>query len=94
MYQTLGGSGWGILRAIALGPFLSLASGGRHVGMMLGWKPFAVADVSTLMGMLQAGTLKPAIDRRYPLSEAAAALRHLDDGHARGKVLVIPEHAG
>ncbi len=58
---------------------------------MLGWKPFAADDVATLLGMLQAGTLRPAIDRRYPLAAAADALRHLDDGHARGKVLVIPE---
>jgi NADPH:quinone reductase-like Zn-dependent oxidoreductase len=94
VYQTLGGSGWAILRAIALGPFLSLASGGRHVGLMLGWKPFAEADVTTLTAMLQAGTLTPAIDSRYPLSAAADALRRLDDGHAQGKVLVIPVRTG
>lgn len=91
VYQTLGGTGWGIVRAIALGPLLSLRSGGRHVGLLLGWKPFAADDVATLLGMLQAGTLRPAIDRRYPLAASADALRHLDDGHARGKVLVVLE---
>jgi NADPH:quinone reductase-like Zn-dependent oxidoreductase len=30
----------------------------------------------------------PVIDRRYPLAETAAALRYLETGHARGKVIV------
>lgn len=89
-YLTLGGTGWGMVRAMTLGPILSRLSGGRHVGLMLGWKPFAPADVATLLSMLVSGTLRPPIDRRYPLREAADALRHLDDGHNRGKVLVIP----
>lgn len=94
VYQTLGGTGWGILRAIALGPLLSLASGRRHVGLMLGWKPFAPADMAVLTAMVAAGTLKPAIDRRFPLSETADALRWLDEGRSRGKVLVIPAQPG
>lgn len=93
VYQTLGGTGWGIVRAIVLGPFQSLASGGRHVGLMLGWKPFAPADVAILTDMLVAGTLKPAVDSRYPLHQATDALRRLDDGHACGKVVVIPPPA-
>ena len=90
VYQTLGGSGWAILRAMLLGPILSRISGGRHVGLMLGWKPFAPDDVAALLAMMEAGTLRPAIDRRYTLSQSADALRYLDEGHSRGKVLVIP----
>jgi NADPH:quinone reductase-like Zn-dependent oxidoreductase len=37
---------------------------------------------------MQAGKLKPVIDRRYPLSETAEALRYLEKGHARGKVVL------
>lgn len=88
-YLTLGGSGWRIIAAMALGPLLSRRNGGRHVGLMFAWKPFAADDVAALTAMVAAGTLKPAIDRRYPLSEVGAALRHLDDGQSRGKVLVI-----
>lgn len=89
VYLTLGGSGWRIIAAMVLGPLLSRRSGGRHVGLMLAWKPFAPDDVATLTDMMADGTLKPAIDRRFPLSDVVAALRHLDDGQSRGKVLVI-----
>lgn len=89
-YLTLGGSGRRILAAMILGPLLSRRSGGRHVGLMFAWKPFAPDDVATLTAMITAGTLRPPIDRRYPLDDVVAALRHLDDGQSRGKVLVIP----
>jgi NADPH:quinone reductase-like Zn-dependent oxidoreductase len=42
------------------------------------------------VGLVEGGTIRPAIDRRCPLSEAVDALRHVDDGHARGKVIVTP----
>lgn len=48
------------------------------------------ADVATLAAMAAAGTLIPAVERTYPLAEAAVALRHLADGKARGKLVVVP----
>jgi NADPH:quinone reductase-like Zn-dependent oxidoreductase len=45
-------------------------------------------DLDTLAEMLAAGTLKPAIERTYPLSELRDALGYLGEGHARGKVVV------
>ena len=46
-------------------------------------------DDLTLLGELIAtGTLKPVIDRRYSLSEAPDAVRHVEEGHARGKVII------
>ena len=54
---------------------------------MLWWKPFHVPDVDRLEELIAAGKLKPVIDRRYPLSEIVEALRWVDDGHARGKVV-------
>jgi NADPH:quinone reductase-like Zn-dependent oxidoreductase len=50
-------------------------------------KPSA-ADLATLAEMVEAGTLKPAIDRRYALSEVADAFTYLGEGHAKGKVVV------
>ncbi len=38
--------------------------------------------------LLEAGKVKPVIDRCYPLSETAEALRYLGEGHARGKVVI------
>jgi NADPH:quinone reductase-like Zn-dependent oxidoreductase len=46
------------------------------------------ADLATLAGMIAAGQVRPVIDRTYPLADAAAALRYLEAGHARGKVVI------
>ena len=60
------------------------------MGLMLWWKPFRADDVATLVDLVAAGKVTPAIDRRYPLGEVVEALRYVDDGHARGKVIVEP----
>ncbi len=46
------------------------------------------ADLSVLAEMMATGKLTPAIDRRYPLSETAEAMRYVDTGHARAKVVI------
>jgi NADPH:quinone reductase-like Zn-dependent oxidoreductase len=46
------------------------------------------ADMQFLAGLLGAGTLKPVIDRRYGLAEVPEAIRYLEEGHARGKVVI------
>ena len=46
------------------------------------------ADLATLADMIAAGQVRPVIDRTYPLAEAAEALRYLEAGHARGKVIL------
>ena len=48
-------------------------------------------DLATLAGLMESGTVTPVIDRTYKLSEAAEALRYLERGHARGKVVVTVE---
>ena len=45
-------------------------------------------DLLTLKDLIEAGKLTPVIDRTYPLSEAPEAIRYLQDGHARGKVVI------
>lgn len=45
-------------------------------------------DLTLLGELIVTGTLKPVIDRRYSLSETPAALRYLEEGHARGKVVI------
>ena len=45
-------------------------------------------DLAVLAELLQAGKLKPVIDRTYEVSDAREAIRYLDEGHARGKVVV------
>lgn len=48
-------------------------------------------DLATLAGLMESGKVTPVIDRTYKLSEAAEALRYLERGHARGKVVVTVE---
>jgi NADPH:quinone reductase-like Zn-dependent oxidoreductase len=45
-------------------------------------------DLRVLRDLLESGKVAPAIDRTYPLSEAPAAIRHMQEGHARGKVVI------
>ena len=45
-------------------------------------------DLTTLGEMIKAGKVTPVIDRRYPLAETAAAIAYLEEGHARGKVVI------
>jgi NADPH:quinone reductase-like Zn-dependent oxidoreductase len=87
VYVTLGGSAASILQSILVALVVSRATD-RWMGLLLWWKPFHAADVATLTDMVAAGTLRPAIDRRYPLSEVVAALSHVAEGRALGKVLV------
>jgi NADPH:quinone reductase-like Zn-dependent oxidoreductase len=89
VYVTLGGTSGPILQAMLLGPPLSLTSD-RYSGLVLWWKPFNPPDVDKLKELIAAGKLKPFIDRRYPLTEVVEALRHVNDGLARGKVVVLP----
>ena len=57
---------------------------------------FFVADLNqedlTILGdLMQAGKVTPVIDRRYQLSETAEAIRYVEQGHARGKVVITLE---
>jgi len=45
-------------------------------------------DLATLAEMMAAGTVRPEIDRRYPLDQTAEAMRYVDTGHARAKVVI------
>jgi len=87
VYVTLGGTAWPIISALLLAPLISTASS-RRMGLLLWWKPFNVDDVQTIKQLVAEGKVKPAIDRRFPLEEVAAALKHVDEGRAKGKVVI------
>jgi len=48
-------------------------------------------DMVFMKELLEAGKVVPVIDRRYPLSELAEAVRYYGEGHSRGKVVIILE---
>jgi NADPH:quinone reductase-like Zn-dependent oxidoreductase len=69
------------LKAMLMSPFVSQQT--RKFFAELNQK-----DLSFLAHLLQSGKLSPVIDRRYGLHEVASAMRYLEEGHARGKVIV------
>jgi len=87
---TTGGSMAQIFQAILLGPLISLI-GSKKMGSM-GIAKINQKDLVFLKELLEAGRLVPVIDRRYPLSEVPEAIRYLEEGHAKGKVVIAMEH--
>lgn len=79
-----GGSNRQLAQALLLGPLLSM--GRQHFGNVL--MKSSHADLLALKALCEAGSVRPVIDRRFPLSQAASAVRYVEDGHARGKVVV------
>ena len=45
-------------------------------------------DLQTVRELIEQGKLSPVIDRTYPLRETPEAIRHLERGHARGKIVI------
>jgi NADPH:quinone reductase-like Zn-dependent oxidoreductase len=79
-----------IFQAILLGPLISLI-GSKKMGSM-GIAKINQKDLVFLKELLEAGRLVPVIDRRNPLSEVPEAIRYLEEGHAKGKVVIAMEH--
>ena len=69
------------LRAIALSPFVK-----QKLTMFMNKEDHRVLEALT--AMIEAGTLRPTLDRTYPLSEAPAALVDLEQGRVRGKLAI------
>jgi NADPH:quinone reductase-like Zn-dependent oxidoreductase len=82
-----GGGRWtgGFFRGMLRAPLVSLFVGQRLRGLATKIKR---EDLLALVGLVEAGTLRPVIDRTYPLIEASDAIRYLEEGHAAGKVVV------
>jgi NADPH:quinone reductase-like Zn-dependent oxidoreductase len=86
IYVMAGGTMTQIFQAMLLGSWMSETGGRKMRGVSA---KRSQKDLAFLKELLEAGKVVPVIDRRYPLSEAAEALRYLGEGHARGKVVIV-----
>ena len=94
VYVTLGGTAPADPRGADVGPLRRRWPAAGGSGLMLWWKPFNPrrrrdAEASSS----RRARSSRSIDRRFPLSEIVDALRWVDDGHARGKVVVTMDEA-
>ena len=69
-----------------LGPLVSRAGGRQIIGQGMASTPHE--NLLVIKELLEAGKVIPVLDRCYPLSETAEAIRYLEKGHARGKVII------
>ena len=72
------------VKALLLSPFTS-----QKMGMLMA--DLNKKDLTILGDLMQSGKVTPVIDRTYPLSQIADAIRYLEAGHARGKVVITLE---
>ncbi len=71
------------IAALLLSPFIS-----QQMGSMLA--QLDQKDLSILADLMQSGKVTPVIDRQFKLGETPAAVQYLEEGHARGKVVITP----
>jgi NADPH:quinone reductase-like Zn-dependent oxidoreductase len=60
--------------------------GGKDIAMVSAHA--TTKDLELLSELIEAGKVRPVIDRRYPFAEIPAAIAYMEQGHARGKVVV------
>jgi NADPH:quinone reductase-like Zn-dependent oxidoreductase len=83
-YVCAGGALSQIFKTIFLGFFMSM--GPRKIDFLAAkCKP---EDLEWLLGLMEAGRIKPVIEKTYPLQQTAQAFEYISEGHARGKILI------
>ena len=90
IYIMAGGTMAQIFQSMLIGPMMS-ETGGRKMSGVSAKR--SQGDLVFIKELFEAGKIKSVIDKRYPLGEAAEALRYLGAGHARGKVVISVESA-
>jgi NADPH:quinone reductase-like Zn-dependent oxidoreductase len=73
---------------------LALTPNGRYISVDDGSPHVRLEDLLLLKDLIEAGEVKPVIDRTYPLEQMAEAHRYVDQGHKRGNVVITIAHPG
>ena len=89
IYVVAGGTMAQMFQAMLLGPWISMAGSKKMGGLSA---KVNQKDLVFIKELLEAGKVRPVIDRRYPLGEVPEALRYLGERHAQGKVVITLEH--
>jgi NADPH:quinone reductase-like Zn-dependent oxidoreductase len=74
-----------LIKPLVLSPFVS-----QKLVLLLARR--SKEDLTIMRELMEAGKVTPVIDRRYRLSEVPEAIRYLEEGHARGKVVITLEY--
>ena len=74
-----------MFQAILAGPWITM-TGSKKMGA--GGTGPDKNDLAFMKELLEAGKVVPVIDKRYSLSEVPDAMRYLEEGHAKGKVVI------
>jgi NADPH:quinone reductase-like Zn-dependent oxidoreductase len=85
IYVMAGGSKAQIFQAMLMGSLMS-ETGGKTMGGVSAKR--SQNDLVILKELLESGKVVPVIEKRFPLSQTAEALRYLGQGHARGKIVI------
>lgn len=88
IYVMTGGTLSQIFQAMLLGSLVSKFGNKKLYGLLARPDP---TDLAYMKDLIEAGKVIPVIDRCYPLAETAEAIRYVDAGHARGKVVISME---
>lgn len=86
-YVMVGGALTQIFKALVFGRLLSFGSKKMKSLSAKANRP----DLEFLASLMGNGTIKPVIDRRYPLEKTAEAMEYVSQGHATGKVIILVE---
>jgi NADPH:quinone reductase-like Zn-dependent oxidoreductase len=87
-YVMTGGSMAQLFQAILLGAWISMTESKKMGNLMA---KINQKDLVCMIDLLESGKVVPVIERRYPLREVAEAVRYLEEGHVKGKVVITVE---
>jgi len=85
----VGGSTGQVFGMLLMGPVVTMMGSKKICGMI---NHVNQKDLYVMKELIEAGKVKPVIDKRYQLNEVAEAIRYYAEGHSRGKVVITVEH--
>ena len=85
IYVATGGAMAQVFQAALFGPWISM-TGSKRMGVLT--SKSTTEELACMTELIESGKVVPVMDRGYPLSEVAEAIRYVEEGHAQGKVVI------